>query len=179
MIATIPGSHATSHANNNTKPFAASLEPSVPGSCNSSFNAPLSFSDDTIRIATNGNNRVAARSYAPHVGTRTPSSGDRPCGSAAGPPLPLISAYKPTAVMKLCPTRNPTNNSNNQNARDASSSRNSFASSRRKLCERKENLLQPTILQIRLRLQLRKRSFGNALSGIQQHETIANLRRIV
>src|SRR5260370_42579227 len=56
-----------------------------------------------------------------------PSSGDNPCASADGPPpMPLASAYESTAVMNPCPTNGPIIRSNNQKAREAISSRNSF-----------------------------------------------------
>src|SRR5215204_1449164 len=109
----------------------------------------------------------------------TPSSEFNPCESAAGPPLPLISAYSATAVMKPWPTRNPTNNSSNQNERDAKSSRTSFATNCTKLGERKKDFLQPTAAQICLRLKFSESAFGDSSPVIQQHETITNLRRIV
>ena len=117
------GISETIHAPISAITFAAICRSIDAGHCSISFSASDDFSDAIRRMATNGKSSVMARSYAPSVGVRMPSSGDSPCASAAGPPpIPLASAYAFTAVMKLCPVSNPTISSNSQNARLAASS---------------------------------------------------------
>src|ERR1700752_1832361 len=81
--------------------------------------------------------------------------------------------------MKPCPTSSPTISNSNQNARVVKSSRNSFASSCVSLGKRKKNILQPTHMHVCLRLQLAQSSFRYASPVIQQHQPIANSRRVV
>src|SRR4051812_8756660 len=137
-----------------------------------------------MRIATKGNKKVAAKSYAPSVGTKMPSSGVRPCASAdCPPPMPLISAKASTAVIKACPTNGPIMSSKIQNARDARNSRRSLPSSSLKLGERKEDLLEPCIRSVRaqssLLPQLLERAFADFASTRKQDQPIADFRRII
>src|SRR5436305_223313 len=123
-------------------------------------------------MAINGKSSVMARSYAPSVGVRMPSSGESPCASAAGPPpIPLASAYAFIAVMKLCPVSNPTISSNSQNARLAASSAISLRTRSRK---RKKNLLECA----HSRGQLAERSLGHRLAVIEQQKSIACARGV-
>src|SRR5262245_18111192 len=81
--------------------------------------------------------------------------------------------------MKPCPTSSPTNRSSSQNARAASSSRNSLASSCGKLCEGKEDFLQPAVDQVCLCPQLAETALGDLAAVVQKHQAIANLCGII
>src|SRR6185503_5408460 len=98
--------------------------------------------------------------------------------AAGPPPAPLISAYKPTAVINEWPTSAPTISNMIQKARDAQSSRNSFVNNSRKLGERKEDLLDATFSQTSPRTQFVDRAFRYRLSVIQQHQPVANSARV-
>src|SRR5207244_1311305 len=108
---------------------------------------------------------VMARSYAPRVGVRMPSSGERPSASAPGL---LASAYAFTASMKPCPASTPTISSSSHSDRAASSSAISLRARSR---ERKEDLLQ-------IAAQLGQRSFGDGASVVEQEEAVADARGV-
>src|ERR1039458_1823563 len=86
--------------------------------------------------------------------------------------------------MKLCPTSGPIITSNSQKAREARSSRHSCASSQPKLCESqlregKKHLLQAPIGQPGRSPQLVERSFAYHAAAAQQHQAVADARRVV
>src|SRR4051794_31278686 len=167
------GSSDTIQAPMSASTFAPIWRSIDAGHCSISFNASDDFSEAISRITTNGRSSVMARSSAPSVGMRMPSSGDSPCASAAGPPpIPLASAYAFIAVMKLWPVSNPTINSNSQNARLAVSS---AASLRTRSRKRKKDLLERRPM---LRRQLIERSLGHGAAMIEQQKPIARARGV-
>src|SRR6266550_7315781 len=80
--------------------------------------------------------------------------------------------------MKPCPTSGPIINSRSQYAREASSSRNSFAASSKSLGERKEHLLEPAFAQSRFRLQLFKRALAYDRARAQQNHSMTDSRGV-
>src|SRR3954467_9251018 len=166
------GTSDTIQAPMSASTFAAIWRPIDAGHCSISFSASDCFSEAIRRMTTNGRSSVMARSYAPSAGVRMPSSGDNPCGGAAGPPpIPLASAYAFIAVMKLCPVSNPTISSNNQNARLAASSAISLRTRSRK---RKEDLLESA----HSRGQFVERSLGHGAAVIEEEKSIAYARGV-
>src|SRR6266480_5870855 len=104
-----------------------------------------------------------------------PSRGVNPCGNAAGPPpMPLASANNPTDVMKLWPTSGPIIKSISQKDREAISSRHSLTSSWTKLRERKKDLLDAAVSNVRAGAQLLNGSFAHHSPCAQQHQTITD-----
>jgi len=83
-------------------------------------------------MATNGSRNAAAISHALNVGAQMPTSGDSASPTpAAVPPSPLTSAYVRMALTNDTPTSGTIAASIIHHARDAISSRHSFASSHR------------------------------------------------
>src|SRR5262249_6185446 len=82
--------------------------------------------------------------------------------------------------MNAWPTRSPTTTRSSQYERDAESSRSSFASSQRPvLGERKKHLFEPgVVLKAGSRTQLGHRSLAHDAPTAEQHEAIANARRV-
>src|SRR5258708_8960096 len=78
--------------------------------------------------------------------------------------------------MKPCPTSGPIINSSSKNARDASNSRNSFASS--VLSERKKNFLQTSVAEAGLLPQFRYGPLARHVALAQQHHPVAYSRAV-
>src|SRR4051812_4581916 len=112
-----------------------------------------------------------------------PSSGLRPWASAAGPPdTPLASAYESTAVTKACPTSGPRRTRSTSHAHDAASSRRSLSRRRRQgasLGEGKEYLIDVRARSTGARAQLVERSLADDTSITEEHQPIADARRVV
>src|SRR5690242_15182847 len=137
-------------------------------------------------MATKGSRKAAASSHALNVGAHTPMSGENASPTPpAVPSSPLSSAYVRTALMNDSPTSGPISNRRIQNAREASSSRHSFASIHRKapLRERKEHLFERSragggTARDGSRRQLVERAFAPNAPAAQEHESVAHARRV-
>ena len=180
--AAMPGMSATIHAAASASALTASIVRIDAGDCTSNVHAPVARSDEKSRMTTNGSRNVAAMSYAPNVGTRTPSSGFIPCASAAPPPAtPLISAKVCTDVMNSWPTIAPTSTSRSTIAGDSASSLSSLRRSNRAratLREGKEHLFDTAARHAGLFSQLGQRALADRDSVGQQHEAVTEPRRI-
>ena len=139
-------------------------------------------------MATNGSRNAAASSQALKVGAQMPTSGENASPTPAAVPLrPLssrVGAHRADERRRRRAARSAT--SITHHARDASSSRHSFASSQREgadLRERKEDLFEIVAgrsrrARRRERRQLVERAFAAHAAAAQQHEAIADARRV-
>src|SRR5258707_11507798 len=186
MPARTIGTPARSHPAPSTTALMPTNERGVIPCCNSSLRAPLVRSLAIARMATKGRRKDAAISYALKVGATTPSSGNSASASpAAVPPFPLASAYERTALMKDTPTSGPIIASMTHHERELISSRHSFFRSHfhALLREGKEDLLEIR-WQAVARTLARKRdehvkgALGDNTAAAQEHEAVADLRRI-
>ena len=156
-----------------------------------SSSAPLCRSPATRRIATNGSRNAAASSHALKVGAQTPTSGENASPTPAAVPFsPLASAYVRTALMNETPTSGPMSRHITHQARDASSSRHSLASSHRYGARRRASREgKKHLLRGRGSVgawsrgsdrcgELVERAFAAHAARAKQHEAIADARRL-
>src|SRR5262249_3765204 len=90
------------------------------------------------------------------------------------------SAYVRTALMKVTPTSGPIAKSSTHQARETRSSRHSLARRTRKgrLCKRKKQVFQSVRTAVSHRAEFVERPFATNAPVAQEHESIANARRV-